>query len=85
MRILLILLLTGCISTTPDAVLPPPQKIVHIDARALELCEPLFTISESASFEEILKTTIANFELYADCSNRQKNSVILLKQFSNKE
>jgi hypothetical protein len=89
MRYLLVLLLTGCAmfgKTVPDAVLPPPEKTVHIDPRMLELCDPLIKLpEESTSFEDVLSITISNYELYVNCAQRQKNSVILIKQFSNKE
>lgn len=82
--IFLSLLLTACTTSKPDAVVPPPEKVVHIDARILEPCEPLVGVSATeVTFEDILASTITNFEIYRDCSNKQKNSVILLKKFSN--
>lgn len=79
--LIILLLLFGC--ATKDAIVVPPEKVVRIDPRALELCEALSILPEQASFEDLLTITIGNIELYANCANRQKNSVILLKQFSN--
>ena len=81
--LLILLLLFGC--ATKDAIVVPPEKVVQIDPRTLELCDPLNALPEQASFEDLLTVTIGNIELYANCANRQKNSVILLKKFSNKE
>lgn len=84
-RVLLIcILLAGCV-TTPDAIVPPPERKVHIDPRVLEPCEPLLFLSESASFEELITITVNNFEIYATCAEKQKNSALLLKRFTNKE
>lgn len=81
--ILLVIFLHGC--ATKDAIVPPPEKIVHIDPRVLESCEPLNKLPENASFEDLLSTTVVNFEIYNACAQKQKNSAILLKKFSNKE
>lgn len=70
---------------TKDAIVPPPEKVVHIDARALEPCEPLVKLPDNASFEELISITVSNFELYSVCVIKQDNSIILLKKFSNKE
>lgn len=75
----LIIFFAGC-ATKPDAVLPPMEKVVHIDSRALEPCLSLLRLEEG--FSE-LETTVRNFEIYTDCANRQKTSIILLKKFSN--
>lgn len=80
MKYLLILLLSGCVSTAAIT-----EKTVSLDPRALELCEPLFTLEANATFQDLMETTIRNFELYHDCANKQATSVKLLKQFSNKE
>lgn len=82
--ILSTVLLASCI-TTKDAIVPPPEKVVHIDARALEPCEELIKLPENASFEDLLGVTVTNFEIYNACAIKQNNSIILLKKFSNKE
>jgi hypothetical protein len=81
--ILILLLLTGCATVIPDAVLPPPEKVVRIDPRILELCEPLRNLPETATFDDVLTVTLANFELYVACSTKQSRAVKLLKEFSN--
>lgn len=85
MKILLILLfIAGCTTTkVPDAVLPPPEKVVRIDPRILELCEPLKNLPETATFEDVLVITLTNFEIYSACSVKQSKAVRLLKEFSN--
>ena len=85
MRYLLItLLLSGCFATVPDAVAPPPEKVVHIDPRVLEPCEPLLKLpDQSTSFEDVISITLANYEIYSNCATKQKNSSILLREFSN--
>lgn len=80
MKYLLILLLSGCASTPAIT-----EKTVSLDPRVLELCEPLLTLQAGATFEDLMQTTIRNFELYHECADRQALSVKLLKQFSNKE
>lgn len=83
--ILALVLLVGCSLLKKDAIVPPPERTVHIDPRVLELCEPLNRLPEQASFEDLLATTVANFEIYNNCALKQRNSVILLKKFANKE
>jgi hypothetical protein len=85
--LLILLLLVGCVTKppVPDAVLPPKEKVVRIDPRIFELCEPLFNLNENASFDDVLKITLDNFELYTACSSKQSRAVKLLKQFSNQE
>jgi len=85
MFLIILLFLTGCATTTkiPDAVLPPEEKIVRIDPRVFELCEPLKNLPENATFEDVLVITVANFELYSACSVKQSRAVRLLKEFSN--
>lgn len=87
--ILVILLLSGCAMFNkpkpPDAVLPPKEKVVHIDPRMLELCEPLQNLSAEANFEEVLAVTINNFEIYTACSVKQSKAVRLLREFSNQK
>lgn len=82
--ILILVLLAGC-AAPKDAIVPPPERTVHIDPRVLELCDPLINLSEQASFDDLLATTVANFEIYNNCALKQRNSVILLKKFANKE
>lgn len=84
MFLIILLFLTGCGTTKiPDAVLPPEEKIVRIDPRILELCEPLKNLPEKATFEDVLLVTLSNFEIYSACSVKQSRAVKLLKEFSN--
>lgn len=83
--LIMFILLSGCSIFKKDAIVPPPEKVVQIDPRVLELCEPLNGLSEEATFEDLLATTVFNFELYNACAQKQRNSVILLKKFANKE
>ena len=82
--VIILLFLTGCVTTKiPDAILPPEEKVVRIDPRIFELCDPLKNLPENASFEDVLVITIANFEIYSACSVKQSRAVRLLKEFSN--
>lgn len=75
-------LLSGCTwGLKPDAIIT--EKVVHVDARALEPCANLTTLNESASFEELMNVTFTNFQVYSECKAKQDNSIKLLKQFSN--
>jgi len=71
----------SCFITKPVATIT--DKPVHIDARLLEPCSRLSSISNEASFEELLKVSFDNFQIYTECYDKQRASVILLKQFSN--
>jgi len=82
-RYTLLLLLAGCI-TTPDAIVPPTERTVHVDPRILELCEPLEKLPDTSTFEDLLAITITNFELYSECATKQKVSATLLKRFANR-
>lgn len=87
-KLLLIILasiLIGCATTQPPGPTIVIDKVVHIDPRALQACEPLVGLNSVASFEDILATSVQNMEIYADCKGKQDNSIILLKKFSNKE
>ena len=83
-----LLLVSGCAlfkPNIPDAVLPPKERVVNIDPRIFELCEPLLNISENSTFEDVLAITLSNFEIYAACSVKQSRAVKLLREFSNKK
>lgn len=78
------LFIAGCSCfTKPVATIT--DKPVHIDARLLEPCKKLSEIPDNASFEELLKTSFDNFQIYAECSDRANKLVILVKTFSNKD
>lgn len=77
---IILFVLAGCVSTSPDAILPPKEKVVHIDPRILEPCGDLLLLENP---DDELEITIKNFEIFADCKRKQNNSIILLKQFSN--
>jgi hypothetical protein len=86
--LLILLLLSGCAFNKPkppDAVLPPTEKVVRIDPRMLELCEPLKNLPAETNFEEVLSITIDNFEIYNACSVKQSRGVKLLREFSNQK
>jgi hypothetical protein len=65
----------------PDAIIT--EKIVHVDARALEPCKPLIELSDTPSFDDVISVSVSNAEIYLDCKDRQNVSIKLLKQFSN--
>jgi hypothetical protein len=85
--LILLILLAGCASKppVPDAVLPPKEKVVYIDPRMLELCDPLQNLPAESNFEEVLAVTINNFEVYTACSAKQSRAVRLLRKFSNQK
>jgi hypothetical protein len=83
--IALLLVLTGCATKPkpPDAVLPPTERVVHLDPKILASCDKLEPLPESATWEDVLNVTINNYEKYAACARKQENSIFLLKRFSN--
>lgn len=86
--LVILLLLGGCAFNKPpppDAVLPPQEKVVRIDPRVFELCEPLQNLPAEANFDEVLAVTINNFEIYVACSAKQSRAVRLLREFSNQK
>lgn len=83
--VVLSIILAGC-AFAPSKPLPIiTPNIIHIDPRALEPCNNLIQLSPTASFEELLGVLVSNAEIYLDCKNKQNNSIILLKEFSNKK
>ncbi len=82
---LLALSLSGCgwFTKHPDATMPPKEKVVRLDPGALTFCDSLKRIPAGSTQEEITSIDLDNFGIYADCANKQKNSVKLLKEFSN--
>jgi hypothetical protein len=72
--------LSGCVwNAKPDIPVITP-KVVHIDARAYERCEPLRPLSNP---DELLQISLANMEIYSQCVRKQDNSIKLLKEFAN--
>jgi len=88
MRLLLIslvLAISGCATKPPipDAVLPPPEKVVRLDPGTMESCKKLDPLPDTATWEDVLNNIIDNYEKYAGCSKLQEDSIKLLKKFSN--
>ncbi len=80
-------LLNGC-SLFAKKISPvvPPDRVVVLDPKAFELCKPgLTSLLEGASFEQILANKAEDVKIYANCYNKQRGSVELLKKFSNKD
>ena len=49
LSILLFCLLTAC-ATVPDAIVPPLEKVVHIDPSALKRCQRLLELPINATY-----------------------------------
>jgi hypothetical protein len=82
----LVVLLTGCASLKEkfcaDAIVP--EKTVQIDPRALEECKELVLLpANNPTFEGVLVNTSANAVIYAECKNKQHDSILLIKKFAN--
>lgn len=82
-----LLLLSGC-GTIQKLVCEdksPPEKQVIIDPRYLEDCQSLQPLSSAAevTFETVLVNTADNAILYAECKNKQKGSINLIKMLGN--
>mgnify|MGYP006392338703 FL=1 len=76
-----VLLISCSTPIKPTAILT--DRVVHVDARALEPCNDLVSISDTASFEELLTSNLTNFQIYSECKAKQNASIVLLKQFAN--
>ena len=78
-------LLQGCgflQKKKPDATIS--EKVVYLDPKALEPCQPLLRLDlQGDSFEDLLVVSVKNMAIYADCSGKQDNSIKLLREFSN--
>jgi hypothetical protein len=81
--IAILIFLSGCATTIPDAVLPPKEVTIHLDSAVFEPCESLEGLPELASWEDVITVTVHNFEKYAICAKKQMISIKLLKEFSN--
>lgn len=88
MKILLIILtvfLVSCATKTNIVTPPGVIKPITLDARVFELCDKLIKLPEKATFDELLSTISVNAQIFAECANKQKVSIELLKQLSNKK
>ncbi len=85
MRILIILLLLAGCATPPDAVVPPKEQTVQLDSSVYEECKPLLRLEKGADHDGILKVTTDNAELFAQCARKQKDSIAIIRKFSNKK
>ncbi len=84
--ILSFLVLSGCSTVTEfmcKDILVTDTKIT-IDSRYYEECQPLNTLAPNATFSDVLLNTVENAEIYNLCSTKQKDSIILLKRFTNR-
>jgi hypothetical protein len=83
---LLLVILSGC-GTVQKLICEdtsPPEKEVKLDPRMLEECRPLeYLPKEEVTFERVLVNVTDNAILYAECRAKQRDSVKLLKEFSN--
>jgi hypothetical protein len=80
--LILSILLVSC-ATNSGLVLPSNDQVIKLDPRALAECDPLLSIQPPITFENVLKISLDNIELYAKCADKQKASIKLLKQISN--
>jgi hypothetical protein len=94
LRVLLISLLlsnlAGCASwfKEPDIPIIVPDKVL-LNPESLKECEPLIELfiapTDTSPFVTVLETVKRNAVIYADCAAKQRNSVELLKKFSNSD
>lgn len=81
--ILLVLSLTGCATAEKicrEAIIT--NDTVQIDPRSLAECAPL-KYPSNKSFEAILEVTKDNTLIYNECASKQRDSVLIIKRFSN--
>lgn len=81
--LILSIFLTGCACFKKEENVPVTPKTVHIDAAALANCSKLPEDVLLTSFEQFLDKYSDLALKYADCANKQSNSVKLLKEFGN--
>lgn len=77
--------LTGCACfKKPDPPFIPPEKVVNIDSKVLELCGLLKEDINLSSFDQYILTEYPQIvRQYTDCAIKQSNSVKLIKQLGN--
>ena len=87
-KLLMIALISGLFGCTTmrdklckDAVIV--DKTVQLDSVYYQECKPLANLSENASFEDVLTNLQQNSIIYAECKNKQHDSILLLKKFTN--
>jgi hypothetical protein len=84
--IILAIFLSGCSTVTEfmcKDILVTEEKIV-IDSRYYEECQPLNTLGVNPTFSDVLLNTVENAEIYNICSSKQRDSILLLKRFTNR-
>lgn len=83
--IIIAILLSSC--ATPSEIIIPPGvvKPIILDARVYEFCDKLDRLPQIATFEEVLIIISNTLQSYKLCADKQKISVELLKQLSNKK
>lgn len=94
LRALLIVLLlsnlAGCASwfKKKDTPIIVPEKVL-LNPESLKECNPLVELfiapTDTDPFLALLETHKKNAVIYADCAAKQRNSVELLKKFSNSD
>ena len=67
----------------PDIPAVSPQKVVKLDPDVYKTCDLLKEDLAIATFEDSLIAYSDLATLYGKCANKQKDSVKLLKDFSN--
>lgn len=75
------LMLSGCLGIG-GPVLPEEGKVITVDMEYYKECEPLKTL-ENSTFEAVLDNTIENVAIYKKCRDKQHNSILLIKKFTN--
>jgi hypothetical protein len=80
--IILSLLLSGCSLFHNRPVLPEEAKVIVIDQEYYKECDPLKSL-EVQTFESVLENVIDNVAIYKKCKDKQHNSILLLKKFTN--
>lgn len=86
MCIILALSLSGCASLKDsfcDYSMIPASKPIEIDPKLLEECESFVLPVLPLTWESLLNNAKENKLIHLTCIKKQKDSIIVLKKFSN--
>lgn len=61
----------------------PKAEPIALDPKLLDPCMPLVVPSSPVTYENILRNTKDNTEVYIDCRNRLDAAIVVLKKFGN--
>jgi hypothetical protein len=83
--ILFLIIISACttVPIEPIPIITVDKKVININPKVLEQCDPLQRLPEKAGFEDVITITIRNYELYKICADKQRVSTQVIREFSN--